>query len=239
MKVFAERGTGGPNGTELSSSPSGLTGRVGGRDGTNDYVLVPLSPCTPLEPDPSCSPDAAPQSGGWDAPQEGVRPVPLAPTEATIGQWRFLCFFEPTPDPERVRANWIKGGQTLGPVTDAATPAPGAEAVGLRRVSAGGTDLKGSSLDRRQLAVGEFLALAGCWDVPLRSLNVEGRRLVASRPEKAVAVQTFNVGGVDYHVRLPGPTAAEIQTFVHRKGLGTLSNFWRVAGADFMERHRD
>lgn len=171
MSVTTERGTGGPNGTEVISSP---TDAVGGRK----YGRT-ISPyfCPP-------SPSQGDSAG-----------VPGLSRSLDAEQRRFLTLF-PGSNPERLRAAWLDGeGRNLGAVVDPMTPPAAAVRLKVwRLVGDDGRTYRGALEACRLLAVFKLPALAALWADPLRTLNAEGLSIAAESVEPTLR-QSFKIAG--------------------------------------------
>ena len=96
------------------------------------------------------------------------------PQHAFLGLWA-------AGDPERIRAQWLRSGRVLRPVSEPfAYPddlRPGDRLRAYRLAGGNDTTFKGDARNRRTLDVAEFRALTDCWATPLRTLSPLGQEL--------------------------------------------------------------
>lgn len=126
--------------------------------------------------------------GAWAKSSPVVIPSPAQ--HAFLGLWA-------VGDPERIRAQWLRGGRVLRSVAEPFTYpddlAPGDRLRAYRLASGRDTTFKGDARNRRTLDIAEFRALANCWAIPLRTLSPLGLEL-ARAPVTAppiLAARTF------------------------------------------------
>ena len=98
------------------------------------------------------------------------------PQHAFLGLWA-------AGDPERIRAQWLRSGRVLRPVSEPfAYPddlRPGDRLRAYRLAGGNDTTFKGDARNRRTLDVAEFRALTDCWATPLRTLSPLGLELAS------------------------------------------------------------